>query len=116
VDDSAVDADVSVSLGLIVTELVINAFKHAFPDQPTGAIVIDYRASGHDWTRSVTDNDIGMPAGCDSPKAGLGTGIVEALAKDLLGQIQVSDGDPGTSVTISHREPAEIETDLSTAA
>ena len=33
VDDSVVEADVSVSLGLIVTELVINALKHAFPDQ-----------------------------------------------------------------------------------
>lgn len=31
VDDSMVKADVSVSLGLIVTELVINALKHAFP-------------------------------------------------------------------------------------
>ena len=32
VDDSVVDANKSVSLGLIVTELVINALKHAFPD------------------------------------------------------------------------------------
>jgi len=30
-DDSSVDADISVGLGLIVTELVINALRHAFP-------------------------------------------------------------------------------------
>ena len=83
VDDSTVEANVSVSLGLIVTELVINALKHAFPDERTGTIVIDYRSSGNDWTLSVTDNGIGMPGGSDAPKAGLGTGIVEALSKNL---------------------------------
>ena len=91
VDNSAVEADVSVSLGLIVTELVINALKHAFPDQRTGMIVIDYQSSGNDWNLSVTDNGIGMPAGSDAPKAGLGTGIVEALAKNLQGEIQLSE-------------------------
>jgi two-component sensor histidine kinase len=38
VDDSVVDANASVSLGLIVTELVINALKHAFPDQGRGRL------------------------------------------------------------------------------
>lgn len=116
VDNSAVEADVSVSLGLIVTELVINALKHAFPDQRMGKIVIDYRSSGNDWTLSVTDNGIGMPAGSDAPKAGLGTGIVEALSKNLQGEIRLSDADPGTAVTITHQEGAGLRTGLSTAA
>lgn len=116
VDNSAVKAAVSVSLGLIVTELVINALKHAFPDQPVGMIEIAYHSSGNDWTLSVTDNGIGMPAGSAAPKAGLGTGIIEALAKNLQGTIQLSDAGPGTAVTISHRENADIQTDLSTAA
>jgi len=116
VDDSAVPADVSVSLGLIVTELVINALKHAFPDQAAGVIVIDYRSTGTDWTLSVIDNGIGMLAGSDSPKAGLGSGIVEALAKNLLSEIEVSDTDPGTAVTIRHKGGAELRADLPTAA
>lgn len=116
VDNSAVEADVSVSLGLIVTELVINALKHAFPDERTGTIVIDYRSSGNDWALSVTDNGIGIPAGNDAPKAGLGTGIVEALAKNLKGGIQVSDAGPGTAVKISHQENAGVRTDSSTVA
>ncbi|WP_163882970.1 sensor histidine kinase [Rhizobium laguerreae] len=112
-DDSAVDADVSVRLGLIVTELAINALKHAFPDERTGTIVIDYRSSGDDWALSVTDNGIGMPAG--APKAGLGTGIVEALVKTLNGEIQLSNAGPGTAVTISHQESAGSR-DISAAA
>lgn len=103
VDGSAVEADVSISLGLIVTELVINALKHAFPDDQEGTITIDYRSSGSDWTLSVSDNGTGMPTGAAAPKAGLGTGIVEALAKNLDGEIQVSDAAPGTAVTIMHR-------------
>ncbi len=116
VDNSAVEADVSVSLGLIVTELVINALKHAFPDERMGRIAIDYRSSGKDWTLSVTDNGIGMPKGKDTPKAGLGTGIVEALSKNLQGEIRLSDAAPGTAVTITHVEGAVLSADLSTAA
>ena len=116
VDDSAVEADVSISVGLIVTELVINALKHAFPDQPTGIITIDYSSAGSDWTLSVTDDGIGMPTGSDAPKAGLGTGIVEALVRNLQGEIQLSDADPGTAVTITHRGPLIPNADLPRAA
>ncbi|MBB3136011.1 two-component sensor histidine kinase [Rhizobium pisi] len=115
VDDSVVDGNVSVSLGLIVTELVINALKHAFPDERKGIIVIDYRSSGNDWTLSIADNGIGMPIGNDAPNAGLGTGIVEALVKNLNGEIELSDAGPGAVVTISHREAANLENDLSSA-
>ena len=54
VDDSSTSADVSVSLGLIVTELVINALKHAFPNERAGKIKVDYHAHGPNWTLSVT--------------------------------------------------------------
>jgi len=116
VDDSTVVAHVSISLGLIVTELVINALKHAFADERTGTIVIDYRSSGKDWTLSVSDNGIGMPVGDETPKAGLGTGIVEALVKNLNGEISLSNSAPGTVVTISHRDTSGLQTDISSAA
>lgn len=116
VDDSSVGPDVSVSLGLIVTELVINALKHAFPDERTGVITVDYRSSSGDWTLSVTDNGVGMPTGSAAPKAGLGTGIVEALAKNLASEIKVTDAGPGTTITVTHLGSADNQTDLSTAA
>ena len=98
------------------TELVINALKHAFPDDREGTITIDYRSSGDDWTLSVTDNGTGMPTGAAAPKAGLGPGIVEALAKNLRGEIQVSDAAPGTAVTIMHRGAIDHQTPLTAAA
>jgi two-component sensor histidine kinase len=57
-----------------------------------------------------------MPAGSDAPKAGLGTGIVEALARNLQGEIQLSDASPGTAVTIIHRGDAERRTRIPAAA
>jgi two-component sensor histidine kinase len=103
VDASSVKADVSVSLGLIVTELVINALKHAFPgpDRP-GQIDVDYRSAGDGWTLSVTDNGVGMPADHASATPGLGTGIVDALSKHLSGIVTVTDRGPGTRVLVSH--------------
>ncbi len=105
-DDSAVDANVSVSLGLIVTELVINALKHAFRRDHIGKILVDYRSEGENWTLSVTDNGVGMPADSKSVQPGLGTSIVEALANRLNAEVRVADAKPGTAVSIVHTEIA----------
>ncbi len=104
VDDSSVAGDVSVSLGLIVTELVINALKHAYPDGRGGVITVDYRADGASWTLDVCDDGIGMPEGANEAKAGLGTSIVTALAKQLRARIDVRPAKPGTRVCVVHSE------------
>src|SRR4029078_12099390 len=102
VDDSVVKSDISISLGLIVTELVINALKHAFPEGRSGRISVDFLSDGQDWTLSVRDDGIGIPTGDDAAKAGLGTGIIEALARNLQSDISVADGKPGTIVSVAH--------------
>jgi two-component sensor histidine kinase len=107
-DDSIVSADVSVSLGLIVTELVINALKHAFPDGRVGHIAVDYFARGPNWTLSVNDDGVGMPTGDELAKAGLGTSIVEALAKQLRARVRVSNDPPGTEVRVVHAQIAVV--------
>lgn len=100
-DDSVTGADVSVSLGLILTELVINALKHAFPDKRKGRINVDYRSSGPAWTLAVHDDGIGMPSGLDEATPGLGTSIVSAIASQLGGKVRVTAANPGTSVSVS---------------
>lgn len=101
-DESVGTADSSVSLGLIVTELVINSLKHGFPDDRRGTITVDYRALGIDWTLAVGDNGIGMPPVRTDAKAGLGTTMISALAKQLRAAIEVSDMGPGTMVRVVH--------------
>ena len=101
-DDSVAPADVSVSLGLIVTELVINALKHAFPDRRKGRITVAYHSQGAAWSLSVDDDGVGMPKDAESAKPGLGTSIVEALAKQLDASVEVAAAKPGTVVTVAH--------------
>ena len=56
-DECKTTADISVSFGLIITELVINALKHAFPGRTQqGAIKVAYEADGDAWTLSVSDD------------------------------------------------------------
>jgi two-component sensor histidine kinase len=114
-DDSVVDPNKSVSLGLIVTELVINALKHAFPGHARGKIVVDYRSDGTNWSLSVKDDGIGMPTGTRKAKAGLGTGIIEALATHLGSSIQVMASNPGVAVTISHDKDMNRRRDATAA-
>jgi two-component sensor histidine kinase len=88
-DKGTIASSKAVSLGLIVTELLINAVKYAFPVERAGALVL------------VTDNGVGKRAGAEtSPKAGLGTAIVQALAKQFDAQMDVVSGPAGTSVSI----------------
>ncbi|WP_310466948.1 histidine kinase dimerization/phosphoacceptor domain -containing protein [Sphingomonas sp.] len=100
VDDTCVSPQCSVSLGLIVTELVINALKHAFPGRNrSGKITVTYAATDSGWALTVSDDGVGMAGGKES-KPGLGTGIVEALSAQLDATVTVTDGQPGTIVAI----------------
>ncbi len=93
----------AVSLGLIVTELVINAVKYAFPEaRPDGEIRIAYQSKDGDWSLAVSDNGIGkQPKTSGASGGGLGTAIVEALAKQLDAQLAESSGANGMTVTLS---------------
>ncbi len=99
----------AVSIGLIVTESVINALKHAFPQAHTGGrIVVSYDNNGSDWTLSIADNGVGKPLdGAVDVKPGLGTSIVHALAKELDAHVDVVSGLGGTTISISHNTSAE---------
>lgn len=103
VDDSVISSEASVSLGLIVTELVINALKHAFPDRATlGTIIVEYWSRPTGWSLTVKDDGVGMPEDRDAQKPGLGTGIVDALSKQLDATVSVTATNPGTRVAIIH--------------
>jgi PAS domain S-box-containing protein len=94
----------AVSIGLIVTELVMNALKHAFPgERRDGAIVVSYKVAEIDWKLTVADNGVGKPdfrAGVGKP--GLGTSLIQALAKQLDARLETASDSSGTAVSMTH--------------
>jgi two-component sensor histidine kinase len=94
------ESSAAVSIGLIITELVINALKHAFPPGRQGEILVRYEAREDDWRLSVADNGIGRQDLPERAHPGLGTSIVEALARQLDARVEVSSGPQGTIVAI----------------
>lgn len=98
-----VKSEQAVSIGLIVTELVINSLKYAFPvDIAVGHILVGYQVNGSEWTLSVSDNGSGMPEKPDKKSTGLGTALVKALAQQLGAQVDIKTGSKGTVVSIIH--------------
>ena len=94
----------AVSIGLIVTELVMNALKHAFPaKKPDAAIVVSYNVAGTDWKLTVSDNGVGKPdVSAGATKPGLGTSLVKALTRQLDAVVDTASNSRGTAVSVTH--------------
>ena len=99
----AVASREAVSMGLIVTELLLNAVKHAFPGAKSGEIRVKYDATGSAWRLSVSDDGVGRLNHEGQPAStGLGTSIVEALGHQLSARVNIASGPRGTIVSIIH--------------
>jgi chemotaxis protein methyltransferase CheR len=104
VAEGTVSSSDAASIGLIVTELVINALKHGIPgDRAGGRIVVTYEVAEPAWRLSVSDNGTGASGFRSGSRArGLGMSIVEALATQLDSRVEVTAAPSGTSVSITH--------------
>ncbi len=89
--------DRAVPLGLIVNELVTNAFKYAFPDGSEGAVDVTLRRVGEGEVELIVkDNGVG----CTSLKEGLGSRLTRLLVQQLGGSISREVATPGCIVRV----------------
>lgn len=97
-----IPTDKAVSLGVILTELVTNAIKYAYPDGGDGQVRIAFRGVGDGQARlSVADDGIGYAGEGPAKGTGLGSRIVRAMAVTLGSEVRY--GRPaagGTEVTV----------------
>ena len=93
----------AVSLGLIVTELIMNAIKYAFPKARESArIRVTFEMARTDWKLTVSDNGVGrLPSEDSKSSTGLGMALIGALAKQLDAQISETSTRKGLSVAVT---------------
>jgi chemotaxis protein methyltransferase CheR len=103
-DAGAIPSEQAVSVGLIVTELAINALKYAFPETSrSGTVTVAYETDGKDWKLSVADDGIGIQEKPAKKLAGLGTTLVKALAQQLGCEVIMVSNNHGTVVSVTHK-------------
>ncbi|MFC1836109.1 PAS domain S-box protein [Thermodesulfobacteriota bacterium] len=103
--DVSFGLDTAIPLGFILTELVSNCLKHAYPDGREGEIRISLRSIPNDqFELVVSDNGIGIPEDMDMwNQTSLGMDLVQAFADKLQGEIEIVR-DNGTKARLIFRE------------
>ena len=100
--------DSSVNLGVIVTEWVTNAFKYAYPRRAGEVRVRLKRLSDGRAELVVEDDGVGRGSE-ETPKgSGLGTRIVNAMARTIGAEVQYIVRNPGTRARLDFPSPAEV--------
>ncbi|MGJ5176465.1 sensor histidine kinase [Bradyrhizobium oligotrophicum] len=84
-------------LALMLTELITNAAKHAFPTKNDALIRVDVFQRDGCWLCTVVDNGIGA----NGALQGTGSRILEGLARSIRAQMHGETGQDGTRVTIA---------------
>lgn len=108
-EDIEFNVDTAVPLGIIVNELVSNAFKYAFDETEVGNIKISVEPTGdNQYKMSIKDNGIGLPDDFDPMKTkSLGLKLVKILSKQMRGAFDFSS-DNGTLFTISFKDNVAV--------
>jgi len=98
VPSMCLEMDVALPIGMVVTELVTNAARYAFPDQRSGRIRISMTLGDQRATLTVEDDGIGLPMEFDPVKSPtLGLKLVLALAEQLGSKLELLPGN-GTAI------------------
>ncbi len=100
--ETILDIDTALRCGLIISELISNTLKHAFPDGKSGEIRVDFQIDAEEtYTLTVGDNGIGLPENLDIEQTqSLGLRLVQILTHQLKGTVRC-EGEHGTVWKIS---------------
>ncbi|WP_339881148.1 tetratricopeptide repeat protein [uncultured Algoriphagus sp.] len=96
--DAKLPVQTILNLGLIISEIVTNSMKYAFPAEVQEPFVgITVQKIGDSLTIQVRDNGVGI---ADINKKGIGSGLIQRLAKYIKAELSLIN-DAGTQYSIA---------------
>jgi len=103
INDTDLNIETALPCGLIISEIISNSLKYAFPDKK-GGIFLSLKRSNDKFSLLISDNGIGFPEDIDFKNSdSLGLQLVNNLVGQLDGEIQL-DNSEGTKYQIIFQE------------
>jgi two-component sensor histidine kinase len=97
-DATSVPRDKAITIGLLVNEIATNSVKHAFEDR-AGVVTVAFETRGNKQILTIADDGPGMEA--DDNFTGLGRRLIDALAQQAGGTVELDSGASGTAYTVT---------------
>jgi two-component system CheB/CheR fusion protein len=110
-ESMTVSAKEAAPLGLILTELMTNAIKYAFPGGRRGTIMVSLKRTAAGALLEVADDGVGLPPGLDpAGGGGMGLTLVRVLSEQIDGRFRM-EGGVGTRCIVEFALPAMPRSD-----
>ncbi|HKL19213.1 MAG TPA: ATP-binding protein, partial [Halalkalibaculum sp.] len=101
IEDINLDIDQAIPCGLLINEIVVNAFKHGFENKDKGSIEIAMKKQNGDARLVIADDGHGIPEDFDiSKSSSLGMMLIETFKNQLDASLHISNS-RGTRFTFS---------------
>jgi two-component sensor histidine kinase len=99
-EDIRIDMNRALPIGLILTECLINIFKHAFPGGRSGSIAVSLAQQDGMIRLCVRDDGVGIPPAMRSTRTSLGHELIETLAEQIGGTASMRPLARGTEIVV----------------
>lgn len=101
VNDTELNIDKAIPLGILMNELISNAFKHAFSDLENANLTISISSNSDQLKVSVRDNGVGFDPNKIDKRNSLGMNLIDSLSDQLSADVGYESNGNGTTVNLA---------------
>ena len=104
IEDISLNIETAIPCGLIISELISNSLKYAFPNDMNGEIIVSLKAKDDTYQLCISDNGIGLPEDINFNNIKtLGMSLVNSLTEQIDGKVTIYRNH-GTQYEINFKE------------
>lgn len=105
VEDISLDVNLAIPCSLLLNEIVVNSYKHAFDGVGEGKICVSMMENGEYYMLAVEDNGAGLEEDELKDSKSLGKTLIKTLTSQLKGEYQILSGKEGKGTRIEVKFP-----------